>query len=103
MTARHIILTLGVLVAGWLALFGDKTPSANIAEPVTRKEQAGSVQTRMTTTANTNASASAGNSTMNSSNRKNEKKSDAEPVILTLIARENLIGNGHAETKSDGF
>lgn len=36
MNKRHAILAIGLALAGWLALFGDKTPAIDIAEPVSR-------------------------------------------------------------------
>lgn len=34
MKARHFLMAAGVAIAGWLAVFGDKTPEAGIAEPL---------------------------------------------------------------------
>lgn len=35
MKKTHLILTAGVLIAAWLAVFGDKTPDNDSAQPVT--------------------------------------------------------------------
>ena len=36
MKPRHLLMAAGVAIAAWLALFGDKTPNGNVAEPVAR-------------------------------------------------------------------
>lgn len=36
MKPRHMLMSAAVVIAGWLALFGDKTASGTIAEPVKR-------------------------------------------------------------------
>jgi hypothetical protein len=34
MKTRHALLALGLIATGWLALFGDKTPTDGVAEPI---------------------------------------------------------------------
>lgn len=75
MNKRQVILGAGLAIAGWLALFGDKTPSSDITEPVARPL----VQRRP---ADTGRSAPV----------RTAAKIDSEPTILALQPRESLIG-----------
>jgi hypothetical protein len=78
MKQRHLILAATLAGAAWLALFGDKTPAGNIAEPVVRTAKRPAV--RPATQPVNNASA----------------KAASVPEIEALIAREELIGGAQA-------
>jgi hypothetical protein len=78
MSMRHFLLAGGLAGAGWLAFFGDRTPDAGIAEPVTRAAPptirvAPSDQAR------------------------------PEPTILVLRPRETLIGSAGNTAAKDGL
>lgn len=80
MTRRHLIMAVAVAIAAWLALFGDKTPSADdsvIAEPVTRASYA-------------LARASAGGGAAPAANTSADK-AQREAIILPLQKREQLM------------
>ncbi len=87
MKTRHILLALVLLIAGWLALFGDKTPSSTIAEPIVRNK----------TTVITSSSATSVQAIL--SEHKPQKKIAPPLVILALINRDVLIGSASAEKK----
>lgn len=99
MRARHILLTLGLAVAAWLALFGDKTPAPDIAEPVARKNT--SVGTSPSAGNSQTISASAASAYSSASNNRAAKKAGVTPVILTLIDRDALIGSTRSEKQAD--
>ena len=118
MNRRSILLTLGLLVAGWLAFFGDKTPADDISEPVVRGA-AGSAsansraRTSASRTADTAAKSSAasapqsngvtgasanGNGASSTVSRESNKRADAHPAvaILALQDRADLLGQSEA-------
>ena len=76
MNPRHLVMGLAVLGAAGLALFGDKTPSSDVAEAVERKPAAAKVA----------APAPAPSS--------DKKAAAAEPMILALVPRATLVGEG---------
>ncbi len=76
MTPRHILLGTSVVAAAWLALFGDKSSVADIAEPMPRAAHAAVSSPQ-------------------------PKKPEQEPAILALQSRELLIGGATVE-KPDG-
>ncbi|MFC3110106.1 hypothetical protein ACFQAT_24705 [Undibacterium arcticum] len=86
MTRRHLLLAAAVLIAAWLAFFGDKTPAGDIAEPVTRRAAAAAAAAAATA-----AHAVAGTD-IGSSNNPRPGATGAAPVILALQARDSLIG-----------
>lgn len=96
MRTRHILLALGVAVAAWLALFGDKTPAIDIAEPIARASA--SVASKATTISTTAAAVATASSAAT-----HAAKVQREPVILALQARQNLIGGAHASPQADGL
>jgi hypothetical protein len=77
MKVRHIVMVIALIVAAWLALFGNKAPSTGIAEPVVRA-------TAATPSRTTSASA---------------EKDQRNTVILPLKNREQLIGSDHDGNK----
>lgn len=83
MNKRQAILGAALAVAGWLALFGDKSPANDIAEPVAR-----AAAQRLPAERGPAAPAKA------------TAKSDAEPTILALQPRETLIGPTLEEKKA---
>ena len=91
MKARHLLMATGVAIAGWLALFGDKTPNGGVAEPV--------VRTASKPTATRAAATVAIVAPAESKPRKDKIK--PEPVILALRARAELIGGASIANKAD--
>jgi hypothetical protein len=75
MTPRHLAMGAAVLLAAGLLVFGDRTPDTGVAEAVERSAPAPAPAAR--------ASASAASATA----------SAAEPVILRLLARDDVIGD----------
>lgn len=87
MNKRHGILAVALAVSGWLALFGNKTPGDDIAEPVARTpvtSVAGKVARPMAT-------------------RAADDKTKREHDILALQPRETLIGNTLEQKASAGL
>jgi len=89
---RHLLMAAGVAIAAWLALFGDKTPNGNVAEPVTRT--AAKPAAPRDTVAPPIVVAAA----PEESPRKSKTK--PEPTILALRARAELIGGASAGDKT---
>lgn len=75
MNRRHAVLGAGLAIAGWLALFGDKAPATDIAEPVARA-------TPQRLPAESGRPAPDRTAT----------KANAEPTILALQPRQDLVG-----------
>lgn len=96
MKTRPVLLASGVAIAAWLAFFGDKTPATDIAEPLARASMSGAAKAG--TIASTAASAAASRSIS-----PHTAKLQREPVILALLARENLIGGAHASPQVDNL
>jgi predicted RNA binding protein YcfA (HicA-like mRNA interferase family) len=88
---RHLLMAVGVAIAAWLALFGDKTPSGNLAEPVARTA-AKPVAPREAVAPPIVAAAAPEESARKS-------KSKPEPTILALRARAELIGGAGSADK----
>ena len=88
MTPRHVALGAALLAAGYLALFGDKTPTGDIAEAVERSADAP-------------AARAGGND--NTTSRSGSDKPKREQPILALKPREQLIGGARAETRPDAL
>jgi len=83
MTPRQFILAGALAIAGWLALFGDKTPAGDIAEPVTHVEgHPPATQTMRQAAPVAHAATS---------------KASSAPEILALRKREELVGDRHAD------
>jgi hypothetical protein len=98
MKTRSILMGLGLLIAGWLAFFGDKTGSSDIAEAVVRSSASAIAAAKVAHA--TPAPAKAGTA----SRRKSESSGTSAPeiVIATLQPREDLLGTDEstAATKS---
>ena len=75
MKPYQIAMGIALVVAAGLVLFGDNSPSADIAEPVARSANTGAAQKPV-------AAPRAGK----------EAKPQAEPAILRLLPRDELIG-----------
>ncbi len=93
MKTRHVLLSCGVIVAGWLALFGDKTPSTSIAEAVshtTKKGNAGATTVVLPVVVNAVPLTAA-----------TSARAKPDLVILSLRPREELLGGSQAERPSD--
>lgn len=86
MNRRSIILTLGLLIAGWLAFFSDKPDNSEIAEPV--KRASASAAARAGNTATPPASASA----RSSATPARPRASARAIAILALQDRTDLLG-----------
>jgi hypothetical protein len=84
-TTRHLLMVAGLIVAAWLAFFGDKSPSSNIAEPVSRDTTTSKSAPVIERTTKNNPATS--------------NKAMRAPDILALQQRETLIGGVH---KSSG-
>ncbi|SFI22026.1 hypothetical protein SAMN04515618_1149 [Collimonas sp. OK307] len=100
MKPRHILLAAGVLVAAWLALYGDKTPSGGIAEPLTHgapkisTHEAASVKVTSTSTTDTASTDARYSDTV---------VSKQEIVIQVLRSRAELIGGRPSEKQMDAL
>ncbi|MGZ3238100.1 MAG: hypothetical protein ACXU8A_12065 [Burkholderiaceae bacterium] len=94
MKSRHILLGLGLVIAGWFAFFADKSPSGSIAAAVSRPAVSGATPSpnmsnaAVVRTSASGASASAG-------------KVDQEPMLLSIEPRDTLIGGAHAGKQSE--
>lgn len=86
MNPRKIVLGAGLLIAAYLALFGDKSPSGEVAEPVARSAQ---------------ASASTRSAAMPESSARSEKPSAPSLVVLAIHPRDQLMGATQA--RPDGL
>lgn len=84
MHKRHLVMAAGLVVAAWLAFFGDKTPESDVAEATARP-------------AAPSSSVATKNSTASSSSR------EQMAAILELKNRENLIGGASASTGADAM
>jgi hypothetical protein len=85
MKLRHGLLAACMVIAGWLAVFGDKTPDGGIAEAVARAPAETVAVSRPGASVRTSALADKGVSA---------------PVILALQPRESLIGGTPAAADS---
>lgn len=84
MKPRAIVLTLGVLIAAWLAFFSEPPPQAEIAQAIVRS----SASTNANNKADTNA-----NNKRSSSVTANKKSKAEEPIAIeALIDRKDLLG-----------
>lgn len=79
MTPRRLLLAAGFLIAGWLAFFGDKTPSGAVVQPQSRAVDLAAGQT----------------SAARAAQGKPEQAARIPP-ILVLKMREAFIGDGKA-------
>jgi hypothetical protein len=91
MMVRRIILGAALAVAGWLALFGDKTPSHEISEPVSRPVATLASTPSSVTTPQTREAISRDNNSLGISQ------------IVALRPREQLISSNRDETHVDGL
>jgi hypothetical protein len=99
MNRRSIILTLGLLIAGWLAFFSDKPGDGDIVEPVKRASTSASAASR-SAVANVGNPANAGNGSKNSANASPNTSSSTRAArasaraiaILALQDRSDLLG-----------
>lgn len=101
MKTKHLLLGGLFLIAAWLALFGDKTPTATIAAPIPGKEPkaVGNHGSNKSSTAN-QANETHGRSMSTSLTTMNK----AGPAIANLINREALLGEHDlSEKQSDSF
>jgi hypothetical protein len=92
MKARHLLLAAGLALAASLAVFGDKTPAADIAEPVTRAAQISAASSTPAT-----AASSMQNRAMRTA------RAEREPTILVLQPRDSLIGGAGSEKPAEGL
>jgi hypothetical protein len=89
MKPKHMLMAAALVIAAWLALFGDKTPNTGIAEPVAH-------------TASASAHAAAPVTSLTVANDAEVKiKNDA--IILTLKNREQLMGGARADSRPDAL
>lgn len=97
MKARHMLMAAGLVAAGALVLFGDKTPAASdVAEAVERRPQSAATATAMSNaTANTTANsvATPAAAPVSAAPAANSGKAPAAEVqILRLLPRSELLG-----------
>lgn len=88
MTRRHMIMAAALVIAAWLALFGDNTPNTGISEPTVRTN----------TGARTSGTSGAANNPT-ASNASGDKAKHSS-FILPLQNREQLMGGAHAANAS---
>ncbi|HEY8102396.1 MAG TPA: hypothetical protein VIF82_16780 [Burkholderiaceae bacterium] len=81
MTARHLLMAIGLGIAAWLAFLGDKTPSSSVAQPINRTATAGKAAARMAQTTQRTTTAA--------------NKTTQPPDIPALQDRDTLIGGAH--------
>ena len=101
MKARHLLMAIAAIIAAWLAMFGDKTPSApfGVTEAITRNTLTASASSSAK-----NMSSTLDNTDLRKSVEKSSKKSGYLPSISTLIKRDALFGsNGMEKTTAQLF
>jgi hypothetical protein len=91
MKARHLLLAGGVAVAGWLAIFGNKAPDGDIAEPVVRSQTA-TAPTEATVSRLASVPASTSAKAVSPTRSSAAAKPASAAEILVLRPREELIG-----------
>ncbi|HEY8102473.1 MAG TPA: hypothetical protein VIF82_17165 [Burkholderiaceae bacterium] len=89
MTPKHMLMAAALVVAAWLALFGDKTPNSGIAEPVAH-------------TAGASAHASVPVTSLTVTSHA-EEKTKTDTAILTLKNRDQLMGGARADSRPDAL
>lgn len=102
MKPRHIAMAGGLVIAGWLAVFGDKTPATGIAEPaagapVAGNPAAGAPGARETAAAVSPPPVAAAPAASTPA----ADKSKRPPVLLALLPREQLFAGARAESAAD--
>lgn len=88
MKSRHLLLGAGVVASAWLAFFGDRNTSSDIAEPV--------VPRPVSTTSVSRINTGTGNSDMRTS-------AQGAATILALLPRETLIGGARLDVPAEGI
>ena len=106
MKGRHILMAGGVVIAGWLALFGDKTPNgaaAMVAPTKVSSAAKSSAPAIAPETVSAVSLASAPSTSAASSTDSNQRKGKPkpEPTILVLLPRKELIGGASIANKTD--
>jgi len=86
MNSRHLLMIAGVAIAGWLALFGDKTPESEIAEPLPAARPTKAVAVAKT--------AAGSKSTAPRAAAADVAANGKTTAILALQSRESLIRDG---------
>lgn len=101
MKARHLLMAIAAIIATWLAMFGDKTPSApfGVTEAITRKTSIASASSSAK-----NMTSTLDNTNLKKSVEKSSNKPGYVPSISTLIKRDALFGsNGTEKTSAQLF
>jgi hypothetical protein len=104
---RHILMAGGVVIAGWLALFGDKTPNGSVAAVVAPTKAtapakaSASVVAPETVAAVAPIAATSAASTTSTDSNPRKGKVKPEPTILVLLSRKELIGGASIANKTD--
>lgn len=94
MNRRHLVMAVCLLVAGWLAFFGDKTPNSDIAQPVVKKPGRAAIGRPASAgaTASRPASAAAANTGASGNSTRNSARAQPDIGIAQLLPREELLG-----------
>jgi hypothetical protein len=95
MKARHLALGAALLVAAGFAVFGDKTPESGVAEAVPRAAGGAASTAGRAAAPHAGAAALAGNG--GASAHAGASAGGAEPAILRLLPRSELIGADAAD------
>lgn len=98
MKPRHLLMLIGLAVAAWLALFGDKTPSGGIAAPVTRATENRSTDAQRAETIANRADGAA-----HAAESGPKPKHKADITILALRDRAELIGGASSGDNGNLF
>ena len=98
MKPRHLVLGAALAGAALLAIFGDKSPGGEIAEAVERAPAARPVPSVSAAAANAAAVAAA----VESAPAAGAANGAGGTIILALVPRDTLIGDGDAQFRQDG-
>jgi hypothetical protein len=90
---RQLLMGAGVVVAGWLAFFGDKTPSGTVAEPVVHANVKSDGKTASPANAPAVIPTPAATTDMATTGNSRKGKTKPAPTIDMLQPREQLIGS----------
>jgi len=108
MKARHILMAGGVVIAGWLAVFGDKTPNGSAATvvapaktPVSTKPRTPAVAPETVSAVASIAATGTSPATTSADSNPRKGKGKPEPTILVLRPRKELIGGASIANKTE--
>ncbi len=102
MKAKHLLMAASLLIAAWLAFFGDKTPSADVTEAVIRPPASNGKSAVTTKALPAPAIDTPIQTATTAGNSRPARKERPEIVILALRPRDQLLGSTPAEKSGDG-